>query len=80
MTYLVCVSEPCRSFLLVADECNPLTAASAETFPYVEVAFRPARVLRTLERRAGRCADTMCEGLVVPEGAVLENQPSSRLT
>lgn len=79
MTYLVRMSEPRRSFLLIADERNPFTATSAKSFPYIEIAFRPARVLRALERCAGSCADTMREGLVVPESTVLEYKPSARL-
>ena len=79
MTYLVRMSEPRRSFLLIADERNPFTATSTKSFPYIEIAFRPARVLRGLERCAGSCADTMREGLVVPESAVLQHEPTSRL-
>jgi len=79
MTYLVCMSEPRRSLLFVADERNPFTATSAKSFPDVKITFRPSRVLWALERRAGSCADTMREGLVVPESAVLEYKPSARL-
>lgn len=72
VTHLVCVSEPCRAFLLAADQCYPFTAASTKSFPYVEVAFGPAGVLRALECGPGSSANTMRERLVVPEGTVLQ--------
>lgn len=75
---LVCMPEPSGALLLAAHQCDPFTATSAETFPHVEVALRPPRLLRALKRSASGGADTMRERLVVPKSAVLEHEPPSR--
>jgi len=71
----VCVSEPSCSLLLAAHERNPLVTAAAQTFPDIGVAIHAAGFLRLLEWAAGRSADTVGETLIVPEGAVLQNEP-----
>jgi hypothetical protein len=77
--YLVGMSEPSGSFLLTAHESNPFVTASAQTFPDIRVTIHAASLLRLLKGTARCGADAMGETLIVPEGAILQDKPSSRL-
>lgn len=79
-TDLVSMPEPCCSLLLTADQSDPLPATSTKAFPYIEVSFCAPSVLRSLECCASCCANTVREGLIIPECAVLQHKPASRLT
>lgn len=71
------VPEPSRPLLLVTDQSNPVVAAGAKTLPDVGVAVHATRVKGFLEGSAGRGGDSMREGLVVPVGRVLEDEPAT---
>lgn len=73
------MSEPGGPLLLAAHQCNPVIAATAEALPDVWVSIHAASLLRLLEGVAGGGADAVREALVIPEGRVLEDQPSARL-
>jgi hypothetical protein len=77
--YFVGVSEPSGPFLFAAHESNPLVTASAQTFPHVGIPIHASGLLRLLKGAARRSTDTVCETLVVPESAVLQDEPSSWL-
>lgn len=79
MVYLVCVSEPGGTLLLRADERDPLVTGAAESLPDVRVPVHAARLLGLLERVARGRTDAVREALVVPEGRVLEHEPTARL-
>lgn len=78
-TYLVRVSEPGGSLLLAADKGNPLLAATTETLPNIRVSIHASLLLGFLERTSGGGANAVRERLVIPEGRVLQHEPSSRL-
>jgi len=78
MTF-VSMSEPSSSFLFAAHKSHPLVTTAAQTFPNVWVAIHASSFLRLLKWATCRSADTVGETFVIPEGAVLQNQPSSRL-
>jgi hypothetical protein len=73
------VSEPGSSLLLAADECDPLVAATAKTFPHIRVSVHASLLLGLLERASGCGANTVRERLVVPKGRVLQHKPPSGL-
>lgn len=73
------VSEPSGSFLFAAHKSNPLVTASAQAFPHVGISIHASGLLRLLEGAPSRSADTVCETFVVPESAVLQDEPSSWL-
>jgi hypothetical protein len=79
MTYFVSVSEPSGSFLLAAHKSNPLVTASTQTFPHIGVTIHASSFLRLLKWAASCGTDTMSETFIVPESAVLQYKPSSRL-
>ena len=73
LSYLVCMPEPRRALFLTTDQRYPIIAAPTESFPDIRVAVHSSRIMRLVEL-ASRCrADSVAEGLVVPEGRVLEN-------
>lgn len=76
---LIRMPEPRGSLLFATHERNPLIAASAKSFPNVWIPIHSSRFLWFLEWTAGRCTDAVGETLVVPESAVFENEPTTRL-
>lgn len=78
-TYFVGVSEPGRSLLLTTHQCNPLVTTTAQTLPHVWIPIHATCLLGLLEWTTSSCADAMGETFVVPESAVLQYQPTSRL-
>ena len=72
--------KPGGPFLLAAHQRNPITTTAAKALPHIQITLRSARVLRTLEGCASRCAHTVRETLIVPESRVLEHEPTPGLT
>jgi hypothetical protein len=72
------MSKPSGALLLTTHKRNPLVTASAQTLPDIWVPIHPSRFLRLLKWTTCRSADTMCETLIVPESAVLQDEPSAR--
>lgn len=73
------VSEPSGPFLFAAHESNPLVTTSTQTFPHVGIPIHASGLLRLLKGAARRSADTVRETFVVPEGTVLQDEPTSWL-
>src|SRR4051794_19662631 len=71
--------EPRSSLLLAAHQCHPLITAFTEALPDIWIAVHPTDLLRLLEGAAGRSADAVSEGFIVPECRVLEHEPTARL-
>jgi hypothetical protein len=73
------VSEPGGSLLFAADKGNPLLAATTETLPNIRVSIHASLLLGFLERASSGSTNAVRERLVIPEGRVLQHEPSSRL-
>lgn len=59
--YFVCMPKPCSALLLTANKCNPVSAATAQSFPEVKIALSPPSFLRALESGARCGTHTMSE-------------------
>jgi hypothetical protein len=51
----------------------------AKAFPNIGISIHPSHLSRLIEWHAGRSADSVGEGFVVPECRVLKYEPSTRL-
>jgi len=76
---LVCVPKPGGPFLLAAYKSNPLVTTSTQSFPYIRIAIHASSFLWLLEGTPCCSANTVCETLIVPESAVLQNKPTPGL-
>lgn len=71
--------KPSSPLLLAAHKRNPLPTAATQPLPNIAIPLHSPRLPRTLECLPSRGRYTMSEGLVVPEGGVLKDEPSAWL-
>ena len=71
------MAEPRRSLLLVGDQGDPFVAGPAKPLPHVGIPVHTPRFFWRVERLACGGANAVGEALVVPEGGVLQDKPSS---
>jgi hypothetical protein len=73
------MSEPSSPLLFTANKSNPLITTATQAFPYIWISIHASSFLGFLEWAASSCTDTVGETLIVPESAVFQDEPTSRL-
>ena len=76
--YPISMSEPRRPLLLVTHKRDPIIARMAKALPNIRVPIHPPHIPRLMKRHARRSTNPVRERFVVPEGRVLEYQPTTR--